>query len=92
MYELLKDTNINGTTKISLIKEFDNVFALDLCADNTEKHNELDDEINELINKRAEAKKNKNFAFADKIRDDLLKKGIRLIDTREGTSYEVIRD
>ena len=92
LYELLKDTNINGTTKISLIKEFDNVFALDLCADNTEKHNELDDEINELINKRAEAKKNKNFAFADKIRDDLLKKGIRLIDTREGTSYEVIKD
>ena len=92
LYELLKDTNINGTTKISLINEFDNVFALDLCADNTEKHNELDDEINELINKRAEAKKNKDFALADKIRDDLLKKGIRLIDTREGTSYEVIKD
>ena len=32
------------------------------------------------------------LALADKIRDDLLKKGIRLIDTREGTSYEVIKD
>ena len=31
-----------------------------------------------------------DFVLADKIRDDLLKKGIRLIDTREGTSYEII--
>ena len=48
--------------------------------------------LNKLIKERAEAKKNKDFSTADKIRDDLLKKGIRLIDTREGTSYEVIRD
>ena len=44
------------------------------------------------IKERAEAKKNKDFLTADKIRDDLLIKGIKLIDTREGTSYEVIRD
>lgn len=46
--------------------------------------------INEQIKLRNEAKKNKDFAAADKIRDELLEKGIRLIDTREGTTYEVI--
>ena len=92
LYELLKDNDVNGKTKIELIKDFDKVLALDLCADDTELSNELEDEINKLIKERAEAKKNKDFSTADKIRDDLLKKGIRLIDTREGTSYEVIRD
>ena len=46
--------------------------------------------INEKIKLRNEAKKNKDFATADKIRDELLGQGIRLIDTREGTTYEII--
>ena len=92
LYELLKDNAVNGTTKISIIKEFDKVLALDLCANNTEISIELEDEINELINKRMLAKKNKDFEQADNIRNELLKKGIKLIDTREGTSYEIVKD
>ena len=42
------------------------------------------------IEERKEAKKNKDFAKADSIRDELLAKGIKLIDTREGTTYELI--
>jgi cysteinyl-tRNA synthetase len=38
------------------------------------------------------AKKNKDFEQADNIRNELLKKGIKLIDTREGTSYEIVKD
>ena len=92
LYELLKDNAVNGTTKISIIKEFDKVLALDLCANNTEISIELEEEINELINKRMLAKKNKDFEQADNIRNELLKKGIKLIDTREGTSYEIVKD
>ena len=92
LYELLKDNAVNGTTKISIIKEFDKVLALDLCANNTEISIELEDEINKLINKRMLAKKNKDFEQADNIRNELLKKGIKLIDTREGTSYEIVKD
>ena len=44
----------------------------------------------EQIEKRAEAKRNKDFALADSIRDELLKEGIRLIDSREGTTYELL--
>ena len=47
--------------------------------------------INEMIDKRKEAKANKDFALADKIRDELLEKGIVLKDTREGTTFEVIK-
>ena len=92
LYELLKDNNVNGTTKLSIIKEFDKVLALDLCDSNTKIPTELDNEIRVLINKRTEAKKNKNFEEADRIRNHLLEKGIKLIDTRDGTSYEFIKD
>ena len=44
-----------------------------------------------LIEKRKDAKTNKDFALADSIRDELLSKGIALKDTREGTTYEVIK-
>ena len=42
-----------------------------------------------MIEKRSEAKKNKDFALADEIRGKLEKDGIILKDTREGTIYEV---
>ena len=42
------------------------------------------------IEERNEAKKNKNYAKADEIRDELLQKGVKLIDTREGTTYEIM--
>ncbi|HAI29857.1 MAG TPA: cysteine--tRNA ligase, partial [Thalassospira sp.] len=45
-------------------------------------------EIEGLIAQRADAKKNKDFATADKIRDDLLARGILLEDFKEGTSWK----
>lgn len=45
-------------------------------------------EIDGLIAQRADAKKNKDFATADKIRDDLLARGIILEDFKEGTSWK----
>lgn len=51
--------------------------------------NDLDSEIEALIEQRAEAKKNKDFATADKIRDDLKARGIILKDTRQGTTWTI---
>ncbi|MEQ8287541.1 cysteine--tRNA ligase [Thalassospira sp.] len=45
-------------------------------------------EIDDLITQRADAKKNKDFATADKIRNDLLARGILLEDFKEGTSWK----
>ena len=49
-----------------------------------------DEEILKKIELRNEAKKNKDFVTADAIRDELLEQGVRLVDTREGTTYELI--
>lgn len=51
------------------------------------KSNDLDSEIEALIAKRQEARKNKDFATADKIRDDLKAKGIILKDTPQGVTW-----
>ncbi len=39
-----------------------------------------------------EAKKNRDFVKADSIRDELLSRNIKLIDTRDGTKYEFVKD
>lgn len=55
-----------------------------------EKENEVvgdEDYIEEMITKRAQAKKDKDFALADSIRDELAQKGIVIKDTREGTKW-----
>ena len=93
LYDLLKDEEVNDKTKRKLIEKFDEVLSLDLLkTEEVEIDSDLEKEVNELIAKRAEAKKNKDFALADQIRDDLLSRNIKLIDTREGTKFEIIKD
>lgn len=89
IYDLLKD-DMNDYTKIKLIENFDTVLSLDLLKEEEKVKAENEEEILKLIEERAEAKKNKDFSRADEIRNDLLAKGIRLIDTKEGTTYEIV--
>lgn len=60
--------------------------VLGLILDREEEN--LDDEIEELIQERQDARKNKDFAKADEIRDKLLSMGIVLEDTREGVKWK----
>ena len=90
VYDVLKDESLNDGTKRKIISKFDEVLSLDLFKEEEKKNSHDEQMINEKIKLRNEAKKNKDFAKADKIRDELLEMGIRLIDTREGTTYEVI--
>ena len=85
LYDLLK-SDVNDSTKLELIKSWDKVFSLELI----QEEQELDSEILSKIEERNIAKKNKDFATADKIRDELLDKGVKLIDGRDGTTYELI--
>ena len=86
LYDLLK-ADINDTTKIKVIEKMDAVLSLDLLKKD-EKN--IDEEyIKEMIEKRNNAKKNKDYALADSIRDELASMGITLKDTRDGTIYEV---
>jgi cysteinyl-tRNA synthetase len=88
LYELLKDDSVNGKTKLELLKSFDKVFAVDLFKD--EEAVDIPDEILDLVEQRKEAKKNKDFELADKIRNDILEKGYEILDTREGTTVKKV--
>ncbi|MBE6160292.1 MAG: cysteine--tRNA ligase [Lactobacillales bacterium] len=89
IYDLLKD-DVNDTTKLYLIEDFDKVLSLDLLKEEkVEVDSELLEYINSMINKRNEAKQNKDYALADQIRNELEEKGILIKDTREGTIYEL---
>ncbi|MBQ8278659.1 MAG: cysteine--tRNA ligase [Roseburia sp.] len=93
LYDLLK-ADTNDATKLALIKDFDKVLSLDLTAAPAEEaKSEVDAELEAYvlakIEERKEAKKAKDFAKADAIRDELLAKGVVIKDTREGVVWHV---
>lgn len=87
LYDVLKDETISNNTKFELIKKFDSVLSLSLVKDN-KIDPELEKYILEKIEERKQAKINKDYELADKIRKELEEKKILLKDTREGTIYE----
>ena len=87
LYDALK-SDLNDSSKIYLIKDFDRVLSLNLF-----EKKEIDDNlklyIEDMIEKRNQAKANKNYDLADEIRNQLQNEGIILKDTRLGTEYEI---
>ena len=89
LYDVLKSKELNGNTKLELVRSFDKVFSLNLVNDKMEEVDSRHDYIMSKIEERKLAKQNKDFALADSIRDGLAKEGITLVDTREGTTYKI---
>jgi cysteinyl-tRNA synthetase len=90
LYEVLKDNELNGKTKLELVNSFDKVFALELIKKEDVVDSDLEEYINKKIEERKEAKANKDYSLADSIRDELASKGIKLVDTKNGTTYELM--
>ena len=93
IFELVKHVNSTATeasSKAYLDYALSKLETLcDVCGIITEKKEEiLDEEIEALIAERKEARKAKNFARADEIRNELAAKGILLEDTREGVKWK----
>ena len=97
LYDVLK-ADINDKTKLALIGQFDQVLCLDLLAKAAAARNsqaaseqaaqgEDDPEISRLIEARQQARKEKNWAEADRIRDELAAMGITIIDTKDGVRW-----
>ena len=92
LYDVLKAKIADGS-KRQLLGEFDKVLSLDLieaaarAGSSAEAPQEGDAEIDALVAARTAAKKEKNFAEADRIRDELSAMGITLVDTKEGTTW-----
>ncbi len=94
VYDVLK-AKCNDATKLALLEDFDAVLSLNLLknaekvrAENARKEAEnADPEIDALVVARTEAKKAKNWAEADRIRDELKARGIEIIDTPQGAKW-----
>ncbi len=90
VYDVLKDEELTDFTKLYLIEDFDKVLSLDLTVEDDGVTEDLESYILEKIEERNQAKKERDFEKADSIRDELLERGIRLIDGRDKTTYEII--
>ncbi len=90
LYDVLK-ADVSDASKLAAIADMDKVLSLGLVRDVKEQsgEHELKDEIEKMIAERAEAKKAKNYALADEIRNKLSAMGVTLIDTKDGTTYTV---
>ena len=94
IFELAKFMNSNVTEKSSkefaqkVMDEFNELTSVLNIVNKDQKEDILDEEIEQLIAQRTEAKKNKNFQLADEIRQQLLDKGIILEDTRQGVKWK----
>ena len=100
IYDVLK-ADTTPATKLALIEDFDYVLGLDLvkaakqalaeeqAAAAAEDSDPFVREIKEKIAERIAAKKAKDYALADAIRNELLEKGVTLIDTRDGTDFKI---
>ncbi len=95
LYDVLK-AKCNDATKLAALADFDQVMSLNLlsAAENLRKKQEAeaaasaDPEIDALVAARTEAKKAKNWAEADRIRDELKARGIEIIDTPQGAKWK----
>ncbi|MCR5510499.1 MAG: cysteine--tRNA ligase [Lachnospiraceae bacterium] len=89
LYDVLK-SDLNGSTKLKVIEDYDYVLSLNLLK--AEEAEDGDDELSAYVEgkiaERAQAKKDKDFARADAIRDELAAQGIIIEDTREGVKWK----
>lgn len=94
IFELVKEINtkvIDGVQSKSLVEHAIKIFddltgVLGLLYERKEEKS-LDQQVEEMINARNEARKNKNWAEADRIRDELKAQGIVLEDTPQGVKW-----
>ena len=97
MYDVLK-AKCSDATKLAALQDFDRVLSLNLisAADTlrrkqaAEEAANADPEIDALVAARTAAKKAKNFAEADRIRDELKARGIEIIDTPQGAKWRKV--
>ena len=83
------NVNENSTKEFAnkVLDEFNELTGVLNVVNKKHEEDMLDEEIEALIQKRTDAKKNKDFKLADEIRNELLEKGIVLEDTRQGVKW-----
>lgn len=97
IFELAKfmNTNISYQSSKEFVQLNLDIFneltgVLNIANKSVEEDDSLSQKVEDLIAKRAQAKKEKNFALADQIRDELTAMGIAIEDTRQGVKWKRI--
>ena len=97
IFELAKfmNTNISDQSSKEFVQLNLDIFneltgVLNIANKSVEEDDSLSQKVEDLIVKRAQAKKEKNFALADQIRDELTAMGIAIEDTRQGVKWKRI--
>lgn len=97
IFELAKfmNTNISDQSSKEFVQLNLDIFneltgVLNIANKSVEEDDSLSQKVEDLIAKRAQAKKEKNFALADQIRDELVAMGISIEDTRQGVKWKRI--
>ena len=97
IFELAKfmNTNISDQSSKEFVQLNLDIFneltgVLNIANKSVEEDDSLSQKVEDLIVKRAQAKKEKNFALADQIRDELTAMGIAIEDTRQGVKWKKI--
>ncbi len=94
LYDVLK-ADTSAKTKLALIDDFDRVLKINLIAAakklaSSNSGDDLPDEIKALAEQRKAARKDKNFALADELRDKIIALGYSVEETRQGTVIKKI--
>ena len=91
VYNLFK-SDADSATKLAMVKEFDSVLSLNLIEaakklseQGSGSDEEIPQEVTQLLEKRKAARKEKNFALADELRDKIAELGYTVEETRQGT-------
>ncbi len=85
---LEKDESISPMTKANIFEKLDEFFSLGIMRG--DKKAELSDDAQKLLDARNQARQNKDFKLSDQLRDELALLKIRVSDSPEGQSWEVI--
>ncbi|MBN2052458.1 cysteine--tRNA ligase [Candidatus Woesearchaeota archaeon] len=85
--QMITDNAMSPNTKLELIADFDEILGFDLLK---EEKIDIPVDVQELVDKREEARKKKDFKLSDKIRADIKVKGYVLEDTSEGPRVKKI--
>ena len=89
IWDVVKNPN-KSKQLADLLVDFDKVLGVDIQKEVEEKTLEMPEEIKTLVEKRKEARANKDWALSDQIRDKLKEKGYVVKDTKEGMTVERI--
>jgi len=92
VYDVLK-ADTNAATKLALVDDFDKVLSLGLLQHaqdllKSRQQEDIPEDIKELVEQRAQARKAKDFAKADALRDEITARGYIIEETRQGTKIK----